>query len=53
VRGTEWTQKDTCAGTRTTVKSGTVVVQDFAKHRKVTLRAGKTYLARPPGKPRH
>jgi hypothetical protein len=53
VRGTQWVQKDTCAGTRTTVKSGTVVVQDFAKHRKVTLRAGKTYLARPPGKPRH
>lgn len=50
VRGTSWVQKDTCQGTRTTVKTGTVVVQDFTKHRKVTVTAGKSYLAKPPRK---
>jgi hypothetical protein len=46
VRGTEWVQKDSCAGTLTVVKSGTVVVRDFAKKRNITLKKGKRYLAR-------
>jgi hypothetical protein len=38
VRGTTWIQKDTCSGTTTIVKSGTVVVRDFAKKRNITLK---------------
>jgi hypothetical protein len=49
VRGTTWVQKDTCAGTRTTVKTGTVIVRDFAKRRNITIKAPgkrKSYFAR-------
>jgi hypothetical protein len=46
VRGTRWLQKDTCAGTVTTVKSGKVVVRDFTKRRTVLVKRGKRYLAR-------
>ena len=44
--GTEWLTEDTCKGTRTTVKSGTVRVEDFGRGRTVTVRPGKPYLAR-------
>jgi hypothetical protein len=46
VRGTRWLQKDTCAGTVTSVKSGKVVVRDFTKRRTVLVKKGKRYLAR-------
>jgi Ca2+-binding RTX toxin-like protein len=45
-RDTEWITKDTCKGTLTTVISGTVSVEDLARGRKVTVRAGNSYLAR-------
>ena len=46
VRGTQWLVKDTCAGTLTRVMRGSVVVRDLVKRRKVTLRAGQSYMAR-------
>jgi hypothetical protein len=49
VRGTIWDTVDRCDGTLTKVKRGTVVVRDFRKHRNITVRAGKSYLARAPG----
>jgi hypothetical protein len=48
VRGTNWTVEDRCDGTLTTVRTGVVAVNDFRKHRNVTVRAGHTYLARAP-----
>ena len=49
VRGTIWQTIDRCDGTLTKVTRGTVVVRDFRKHRNITVRAGKSYLARAPG----
>jgi hypothetical protein len=48
VRGTKWLHKDTCRGTLTVVREGTVVVRDFVKKRNVVLKKGKRnrYLAR-------
>jgi hypothetical protein len=46
VRGTSWVTTDTCAGTRTTVRSGAVSVRDVHRHRTVLVRAGHSYLAR-------
>jgi hypothetical protein len=46
VRGTQWTMTDSCAGTLTVVRRGTVVVRDLVKHRTVTLKKGQRYLAR-------
>jgi hypothetical protein len=46
VRGTEWTMADTCAGTLTTVKSGTVLVRDFRLRKNKVVKAGHKYLAR-------
>jgi hypothetical protein len=46
VRGTRWLVQDTCAGTLTRVVRGVVSVRDDVRHRTVTLRAGKKYLAR-------
>ena len=48
VRGTIWDTIDRCDGTLTRVRRGVVVVRDFRKRRKITLRAGKSYLARAP-----
>jgi hypothetical protein len=48
VRGTKWTMTDTCAGTLTIVKQGTVVVRDFSLRKNKTLKTGQRYLARPP-----
>jgi hypothetical protein len=53
VRGTTWLQKDTCKGTLTVVREGTVVVDDKAKRRNITLstvKSGKRtrHLARRP-----
>jgi hypothetical protein len=49
VRGTEWDTIDRCDGTLTKVKRGTVIVRDNRKHRNITVRAGKSYLARAAG----
>ncbi len=49
VRGTIWQTIDRCDGTLTKVTRGTVVVRDFRKRRNITVRAGKSYLARAPG----
>jgi hypothetical protein len=46
VRGTQWTMTDTCAGTLTSVKRGSVVVRDFRLRKNVVVRAGHKYLAR-------
>jgi hypothetical protein len=48
VRGTQWLTKDTCAGTLTSVKEGTVKVRDFVKKKNVTVKQGKKYFARAP-----
>ena len=46
VRGTAWTMRDTCAGTRVTVSRGKVSVRDLVRHRTVLVKAGQSYLAR-------
>ncbi|HEY6892020.1 MAG TPA: hypothetical protein VI300_29730, partial [Solirubrobacter sp.] len=46
IRGTKWLVQDSCAGTLTRVTEGVVTVQ--AGKKKITLRAGKRYLAKPP-----
>jgi hypothetical protein len=47
-RGTSWTMTDTCAGTRTTVKTGTVQIRDFELRKTISVRAGHSYLAHAP-----
>jgi hypothetical protein len=46
VRGTVWITEDRCDGTLTRVTTGRVSVFDFPRGRRVTLRAGDSYLAR-------
>jgi len=46
VRGTVWDTRDTCAGTLTVVRRGSVAVRDFRRKRTIVVRAGKRYLAR-------
>jgi WD40 repeat protein len=46
VRGTSWTMKDSCAGTLTVVKSGSVTVRDLVKRKTVKLKKGQRYMAR-------
>jgi hypothetical protein len=46
VRGTIWLTKDSCNGTTTVVRQGTVVVRDFKKRKNVTVKAPKRYTAR-------
>jgi Tol biopolymer transport system component len=46
VRGTKWEVIDRCDGTLTKVSRGRVVVRDFRRKRNVTIRAGKSYLAK-------
>jgi sugar lactone lactonase YvrE len=46
VRGTIWDTIDRCDGTLTRVKRGVVVVRDLRKRRNITVRAGRSYLAR-------
>jgi hypothetical protein len=48
VRGTIWTVEDRCDGTLTKVKRGKVAVRDFRRHKTITVKAGKSYLARAP-----
>jgi hypothetical protein len=47
VRGTKWLTADRCDGTFTEVQRGVIAVADFPNRRQVTLRAGRSYLARP------
>jgi hypothetical protein len=47
VRGTRWLVVDTCKGTFTRVSQGVVVVRDKVRKKRVVLRAGEHYLARP------
>jgi hypothetical protein len=47
VRGTAWSMQDTCRGTLTVVREGSVTVRDFRKRRNVIVKAGRRYLARP------
>lgn len=47
VRGTQWTMTDTCSGTLTKVRTGSVTVRDLKRHRNVTVRRGHSYLVRP------
>lgn len=46
VRGTRWLVEDRCRGTLTRVTSGSVVVRDVVRRKRVVVRAGKAYLAR-------
>jgi FG-GAP-like repeat/FG-GAP repeat len=46
VRGTAWDTVERCDGTLTRVHRGVVIVRDFRLRRNVTVRAGKSYLAR-------
>ncbi|MEA2405123.1 MAG: hypothetical protein QOE08_1770, partial [Thermoleophilaceae bacterium] len=48
VRGTQYTVTDSCAGTLTIVKQGTVVVRDFTLRKNKKLKAGQRYFARAP-----
>jgi hypothetical protein len=51
VRGTQWTMRDTCSGTLTTVQRGAVVVHDFNLRKNKTVKKGQRYFAR--AKPKH
>jgi hypothetical protein len=53
VRGTSWQMTDTCSGTRTTVRSGTVLVRDYWLRKNRLVRAGHSYFARVGGKKSH
>jgi virginiamycin B lyase len=46
VRGTKWLTQDTCAGTLTVVRRGTVVVRERRSGRRFVLHAGQRHLAR-------
>jgi hypothetical protein len=46
VRGTKWLVQDTCTTTVTRVARGVVQVEDFAKRKKVLVKAPKRYTAR-------
>jgi hypothetical protein len=52
-RGTSWQMTDTCSGTRTTVRSGVVLVRDFTLRKTKRVRAGHSYFARAGGKKSH
>jgi hypothetical protein len=49
VSGTSWVTTDTCAGTLTKVLVGVVAVKDFTTGKTIILKAGQSYLAKPPG----
>lgn len=48
VRGTQWTMTDTCAGTLTSVKAGSVKVHDFTLKKNKVVKAGHRYFAKAP-----
>ncbi len=47
IRGTKWLTADRCDGTQVKVSRGVLGVADFPQRRQITLRAGRSYLARP------
>ncbi len=47
VRGTNWLTADRCDGTRIRVVRGVIEVSDLPQRRQVTVRAGRSYLAKP------
>jgi hypothetical protein len=47
-RGTRWETIDRCDGTLIKVKRGKISVRDLRRKRTITVRAGKSYLARAP-----
>jgi hypothetical protein len=49
VVGTKWLVEDRCTSTLTKVKRGKVKVRDFVRHKTVTVKAGKRYIARKRG----
>ncbi len=50
VLGTRWLTEDLCAGTLIRVLTDRVAVTNLVTHRRVTVRAGHSYLARAPHK---
>ena len=48
VLGTKWTIADRCDGTLVHDITDSVLVNDFVRHRTITLHAGQSYLARAP-----
>jgi hypothetical protein len=48
VRGTQFGVHDQCNGTLTRVEKGVVVVEDLRRHKRIVLRAGKSYLVKAP-----
>jgi hypothetical protein len=48
VRGTEWRVTDTCAGTKTEVKRGSVTVEDLVAKKTVVVKKGHSYFAKAP-----
>jgi virginiamycin B lyase len=52
VRGTRWLTEDRCSGTFTRVTNGAVVVRDLTRRRSVVVRAGHSYFAPRPHRPR-
>jgi hypothetical protein len=48
VLGTIWLTEDRCDGTLIRVLTDKVAVTDLVKHRKVTVKAGHSYLAKAP-----
>jgi hypothetical protein len=49
VLGTRWLTEDRCEGTLIRVLTDKVSVRDLVKHRRHTVRAGHSYLAKAPG----
>jgi CSLREA domain-containing protein len=49
VVGTKWLVEDRCTSTLTKVKRGKVKVRDFVKHKTITVRKGRRYVARSRG----
>jgi hypothetical protein len=47
VRGTNWLTADRCDGTQVRVAKGVIQVSDLPQRRQVTVRAGRSYLAKP------
>ena len=47
VRGTKWLTTDRCDGTNVKVQRGVIQVADLPQRTQVTVRAGRSYLARP------
>ena len=45
-RGTRWVMTDSCSGTLTSVKEGTVLVRDLRLRKNRRVKAGRSYFAR-------